>query len=115
MLETRKVGRWFRRTLYAMSVAAVIGLGVVPTVVPTVVWGESRVDLNDATVEELTSLPGIGPARARAILERREEAPFESADELAEVPGIGLALVERLRDRVEVSRADRSAKSVDRR
>ena len=48
------------------------------------------VDLNRASEAELERLPGIGPARARAIVAHREEhGPFEVPGELREVPGIG--------------------------
>lgn len=70
---------------------------------------EARIDLNQASVDELTSLPGIGPARARAIVERRNEEPFETADELVEVPGIGEALLEKIRDQIEVGSSERSS------
>ncbi len=58
----------------------------------------ARLNLNDASLEELESLPGIGPARARAILRWREERGFfRELEELLEVPGIGPATIERLR------------------
>ncbi len=63
---------------------------------------ESRLDLNAATVEELASLPGIGPAKAQAIVDRRSEAPFVVMEDVIDVPGIGPALLERFRDRVEI-------------
>ena len=100
MEKSRKSGSRFGRAVWAVLVALAIGLGA-----PGMGWAEARINLNEATVEELTSLPGIGPARARAIVERRDEAPFDSADELTDVPGIGPALVEKLRDHVEVGRA----------
>ena len=47
-------------------------------------------DLNDASAEELTELPGIGRELARRIVAYREEhGPFESVEELMEVSGIG--------------------------
>jgi comEA protein len=56
------------------------------------------VDLNEADAEALDSLPGIGPARARAILDlRAERGRFASVDDLLDVPGIGPAIVEDLR------------------
>ncbi len=56
------------------------------------------VNINTATAAELELLPGVGPAKARAILEaRRENGGFESVDELEEVKGIGPAALERLR------------------
>jgi competence protein ComEA len=49
----------------------------------------------------LDALPGIGPAKAAAILRYREKhGPFPSIDDLAQVPGLGAAQVARLRDRV---------------
>jgi competence protein ComEA len=56
------------------------------------------VSLNSATVEQLDSLPGIGPAIAQDIITYREaNGPFTSIDQLSEVPGIGSARLERLR------------------
>ena len=46
-------------------------------------------DLNRADHESLEALPGIGPARARAIVRERERAPFRSVGELQRVRGIG--------------------------
>lgn len=58
----------------------------------------AQVDINTATQSELESLPGIGPSKARAILEyRQQHGPFQSVDELVKVKGIGPATVERLR------------------
>ena len=57
-----------------------------------------RININAATEEELQLLPGIGPARARAIIEdRRENGVFRSIDELDRVDGIGPVTVEGLR------------------
>lgn len=98
------------RAIATLLVALALGLGSGVSVAT-----ESRVDLNEASLEELTSLPGIGPARAKAIIEWREEAPFESADDLTEVPGIGPSLVDELRDRVEVGEPERQARSSSRR
>ena len=55
-----------------------------------------RLDPNDAPEEELRRLPGIGPARARAILEERSRGRFESAEALLRVPGIGPATYARI-------------------
>ncbi len=62
--------------------------------------GESAgpVSLNSATLEQLDSLPGIGPAIARDIITYREtNGPFTSVDQLTDVPGIGPARLEQLR------------------
>jgi competence protein ComEA len=56
------------------------------------------VDLNRASAEELTALPGIGEAKAAAIVEyRNERGRFTSVDDLEAVRGIGPALVAKLR------------------
>ncbi len=56
-----------------------------------------RLDPNTAPAEELRRLPGIGPARAAAIVgERRSSGPFRGLDDMARVPGIGLKTLEAL-------------------
>lgn len=58
-------------------------------------------DLNSATVVDLEALPGIGPAKAAAIVQYREQhGRFTEVEDLARVPGFGTAAVARLRDRV---------------
>lgn len=59
------------------------------------------VDLNEASVSELESLPGIGPATAAAIVEHRtQNGPFATADDLMDVPGIGPAKLAAVRELV---------------
>jgi competence protein ComEA len=59
------------------------------------------VDVNVATLEELNSLPGIGPAYAQRIIEyRTTHGPFQDIEDLAQVKGIGPATLEKIRDRV---------------
>jgi competence protein ComEA len=70
---------------------------------PMVMGSAPRLNLNSASVSELDALPGIGPARAAAILqERQTRGPFTSVEELSRVPGLGPAAIARLRDRVVV-------------
>lgn len=60
-------------------------------------------DLNTATVEELDTLPGIGPVTADAIVAWRDShGTFGSVEQLSEVDGIGPARLEKLRDLVRV-------------
>jgi competence protein ComEA len=57
------------------------------------------VHLNIATLEELDSLPGVGPVTAQKILDyRQKNGAFSSLDELDAIPGIGPARIEQLRD-----------------
>lgn len=61
------------------------------------------VNINTATAEQLSLLPGVGPTRARAIVAARQERPFRSVRELQRVRGIGWATVQRLRPYLTVS------------
>jgi len=59
------------------------------------------VHLSTATLEQLDSLPGIGPVTAQKILDyRQEHGAFTSVDELDAVPGIGPARLDQLQDLV---------------
>ncbi|ORV13986.1 ComEA family DNA-binding protein [Mycobacterium celatum] len=61
------------------------------------------IDLNTATVQQLDTLPGIGPVTAAAIVAWREaNGKFNSVDQLAEVDGIGPARLDKLRALVRV-------------
>lgn len=60
-----------------------------------------QVPINTATLEQLDSLPGIGPALAARIIQYREEhGPFKSIDDLLNVRGIGPALLAKIRDHI---------------
>jgi competence ComEA-like helix-hairpin-helix protein len=72
-------------------------------------WGEDTtadapevpsfpLNVNQATVEQLIFIPGIGPARASTIVAWIEEnGPVESVEELDDIPGIGPSLLAVLR------------------
>ncbi len=55
------------------------------------------VDINKASVNELTSLPGIGQKTAEAIVEyRKRNGDFKKVDEIKNVKGIGKAKFEKI-------------------
>jgi competence protein ComEA len=61
------------------------------------------IDLNTATLEQLDTLDGVGPATAQKILDyRTEHGGFGSVDELGQVSGIGEKRLAALRDHVRV-------------
>ncbi|HEY1571530.1 MAG TPA: helix-hairpin-helix domain-containing protein [Pseudonocardiaceae bacterium] len=62
---------------------------------------ESKVDLNDATEDQLEALPGVGPAMAQHILSwRTQHGQFTSIGQLKDVSGIGDGRYAKLKDLV---------------
>jgi competence protein ComEA len=74
-----------------------------PTAEPASSAPSGPVNINTATVEELDTLPGIGPTYAARIVQYREgNGPFRTVDALLLVQGIGPATLEKLRPFVTV-------------
>ncbi|MBO4576684.1 MAG: helix-hairpin-helix domain-containing protein [Neisseriaceae bacterium] len=64
----------------------------------------AAVNLNTATADELEALPGIGKAKAAAIVEYREQnGGFKNKEELKQVKGIGDKIYEQVEKEVEVA------------
>lgn len=53
---------------------------------------------NTASLAQLQTLPGVGPALSERIIEARNERPFRNLDDLDRVKGIGPAKLEKLRN-----------------
>lgn len=63
-----------------------------------------RININTATVSELTALDGIGTKRAEAIVRYRQaHGPFSSVEELLNVPGIGEGILADIRSDITLS------------
>ena len=64
---------------------------------------DSTISLNTATIEELMTLPGIGEAKAKAIISYREEVgAFQNIEELKEVDGIGDTLFDQIKENIAI-------------
>lgn len=64
--------------------------------------GAATVDLNSATQAELETLPSIGPARAKSIIDYRAEHRFRRVEDVMKVPGIGPGIFARIQNRIVV-------------
>ena len=62
----------------------------------------SLVNINTASLEELCTLKGIGPARAKEIINYRSVKHFDSIEELYNVHGIGKTILDGIRDKITV-------------
>ena len=63
----------------------------------------AEININTATQSELETLQGIGPAKAKAIIEyRKEQGPFASKDDLVNVDGVGSGTLKQLREHITV-------------
>ena len=79
-------------------------LGVSMTTSLFVYAETEKIDINTADAWTLDTLYGVGPAKAAAIVEYREQnGQFKSVNELTQVYGINQNLVDRNRDRIVVS------------
>ena len=79
--------------------------GGVPAIssVVSVTPDQALVDINEAGLELLATLPGVGTVKAQAIIDYRAlNGPFRTVDELLEVPGIGETILAGLRELVTV-------------
>ena len=112
-MKRTRADRWL--AAIAMTASAVMllffalrrtGMGPVPPLpreAPAAVQaiGTELVDINTAGLEELTALPGIGEARAQAILEdRAANGPYRYPEDLLRVRGIGEGILEDILNRI---------------
>jgi competence protein ComEA len=63
----------------------------------------SKVNINKATVDQLTELKGIGESYAKKIVEYRDKnGPFKKIEDITAVQGIGDKLFEKIKDQITI-------------
>lgn len=72
----------------------------------------AKVNINSASVEQLTELPGVGAKLAARIVEHRQkQGPFKSTQELMNVKGIGEKNLQKLQPYLSVGDTARGGAS----
>ncbi|MCX6811918.1 MAG: helix-hairpin-helix domain-containing protein [Candidatus Berkelbacteria bacterium] len=61
-----------------------------------------KININTASLEQLDSLPGIGPVYAQRIFDYRKKKPFSSIEEIMEIQGIGEKTFEKMKDQITI-------------
>ena len=78
-------------------------LSLILVLISSISLAYAAVNLNTATVDELDGVKGIGPSKAKAIVDHRSKnGPFKSVDDLKGVKGFGEKSVARLRGELTV-------------
>lgn len=85
------------------GVQAAVPSGGSGTAVSNAANRQGKINLNKADSTELQNLPGIGPAKAAAIIEYRETSGgFKTVEDLKNISGIGDKTFEKLKDLVDI-------------
>ena len=63
---------------------------------------KTKININEASVDELKSLSGIGDSKAKAIVEYRKKSKFKSIEDIMNVEGIGESLFASIKESITV-------------
>lgn len=64
---------------------------------------DGKININTATIEELKTLPGVGPATAQKIIEYRSESGFfKTIEDIKNVSGIGDKKFEQIKEKITI-------------
>jgi competence protein ComEA len=91
-----KQGDKMQRLLFIALIA--IGVVVMAFIIFRGDPSTQPVDVNKATVEQLSTLPGVGPEIAKKIIKDR---PYSRPEDLLKVPGIGEKTLEKMKPRLK--------------
>ena len=89
-----------KRSQFALLISLFLAL-----MVSSPLHAADGINVNTATAEVLESLPSIGPAKAKAIVDYREEnGAFTAINQVQNVPGIGSVTYEKIKDLIVVGK-----------
>ena len=95
-----------KRTYLACALLLCLGLVLSPATAlaqKAKAASTEKVNINTATSEQLQTLPGIGPALAKTIIEHRtKNGKFSKIEELLNVKGVGEKKFQKIKDRLIV-------------
>jgi len=97
-----------KRTIGTIAWALVLGIGLALSPVSALAQKSAapsleKVNLNTATAEQLETLPGIGPATAKTIIEHRTKiGKFTKIEEIINLKGIGEKKFQKIKDRLVI-------------
>ena len=94
-----------RRMVFAWSLVLCIALSLAPLALAQKgkIVSTEKVNLNTATAEQLQTLPGVGPAMAKRVLEYRAKVgKFTKIEEILNVKGFGEKRFQKIKDRLLV-------------
>ena len=78
------------RRIAAAALALVFALGLAaPALADAKPVPAAKVNINQATVQQLATLPGVGEKRARDIVALRSKSPFRKPEDVLTVKGLG--------------------------
>lgn len=87
----------------AMAPASALAREAKAAVIPAPTVQAVKVNLNQANLEQLESIKGIGPALAERIAAyRKDNGNFKSIEDLRNVRGIGQAKFDRIKDQIMI-------------
>jgi len=97
----------FKNLLFTLTLLFISCLGLSSAMAKGI---DGVVNINTASISELTLLPGVGKAKAEQIVQLRQSKPFSSVEDLKAVKGLGAKRLEAMRPHVVVNGATTAKK-----